>query len=297
MEERVFAVIPSWNLKDDLIACVASVLESSSDQVRVVVVDSASTDGTVEAVQQAFGNAVEIICCQENRGFAYAANKGCRYALEAGADFALVLNNDTILGDRMIQELTQTMSQHPGVGIAAPVIYYYDSPDRIWHTGDRHLIGPPLTWHVSKSEVSSAPFKVDYVTGCGMLIRREVLETVGMFSEDYHMYFEDADFCQRARSAGFEIMVVPSAILRHKVSLSTRGAAPERIFYQTRGRVIFLNRHSPHFLWLAAHVYLWMRALAGCTRRMLEGRPDLSRSIVAGTIAGYAYLLQPAERE
>lgn len=289
---HVFVVIPSWNLKDDLIECVTSLLKSTVHQLRVVVVDSASTDDTAEALDREFGRTVEVILCEENLGFAHAVNKGIHFATGAGADFVLILNNDTIVDAQMIERLVEAMDQYPNVGIAGPVIYYLEPADRVWRFGDRQLFGPPLSWKVSPSRLGSAPVKVDYITGCAMLVRKEVLEAIGEFDEDYLMYFEDADFCQRARSAGFEILVIPGAKLWHKVSLSTRKAAPKRIYHQSRSRVIFLNRHSPHILWVLANLYLWARLILEVERNLFKGNISLIKYALQGMLAGYTFLWQ-----
>lgn len=292
MRQGVFAVIPSWNLKDDLLECVASVLGSKGLQVRVVVVDSASTDGTPESVHARFGKAVEVIRCSENLGFAHAVNRGLNYAMDAGAGYVLVLNNDTVVHESMVDRLTQAMGQHPDAGIVGPVIYYADCPDRVWRAGDRQFLGPPFIWKVPQTRIKSDPFPVDYITGCAMLVARDVFEAIGGFAEDYRMYFEDADFCQRARAAGFRILVVPSATMRHKVSLSTHGVPSSRAYYQARGRVIFLNRHSPHLLLVVANLYIWARLLVETGWQALKGRAGVARAKLSGAVAGYAYLVR-----
>lgn len=288
----ISVVIPSWNLKDDLIACIVSLLASSIQPLHICVVDNASTDGTAEALQDRFGAKVEVIGCAENRGFAYAVNKGIDLAVKAGAEFILILNNDTIVERRMVAQLVEALKQTPTAGIAGPVIYYYEPAGQIWQIGDRQWLGPPLSWHIPEAKVDSQLLKVDYVTGCAMLIKREVFEAIGKFDEQYLMYFEDADFCQRARAAGFEIVVNPAAKLWHKVSRSTRNLVPKRIFDQSRSRVIFLNRHSPSLLWLLAQLYIWTRLIIEAGRYLGQGHPGLAKSAFAGAWAGYAFFWQ-----
>lgn len=291
----IFVVIPSWNLKDDLIACVKSLFDSSIIyQLRIVVVDNASTDGTVEALHQEFGRMVEVISCEENLGFAYAVNTGARFALQAGADFILILNNDTVVDTQMVERLAKSLNQDPDVGIVGPIVYYFEPADRVWWIGDRQLFGPPLTWKVSPSRLGSTPFRVSYVTGCAMLVKREVFESIGWFDEDYQMYFEDADFCQRARVAGFEILVVPQAKMWHKVSSSTRKAVPKRICYQWRSRVIFLNRHSPYVFLVLSNFYIWARLGVEMGQSLVQGNTDLSKAALRGTLRGYIFLWREA---
>jgi GT2 family glycosyltransferase len=287
----VFVVIPTWNLKDDVVACVHSVLHSTCESLRVVVVDDASTDGTLDALRMTFGTAIDVIRLDQNVGFARALNHGIDFALKTRAEFILVLNNDTIINAQMVEMLIQVLQTRPAAGIAGPVIYYHDYPEQVWHTGDRQLGGPPFTWRIAARErLNVCPVDVDYVTGCAMLIKREVFTSVGLFDEDYQMYFEDADFCWRARRAGFRIVIAPLATMTHKVSRSTYHAPSSRIYRQTRGRTIFLNRCSPPLLQPVAHLYICARAVSEAAFNLFARRPDSARSVIAGTLDGYRFV-------
>src|SRR4029079_12982058 len=105
----------------------------------------------------------------------------------------------------------------------------------------------PIPLRMADRAVASAtgPFHADYVTACGVLIRRSVFETIGLFDETYFMYFEDADFCRRAREAGLGIWCVPTARMWHKVSLSARKDKPSSRYAMAWGRARFYQRH-PH---------------------------------------------------
>jgi GT2 family glycosyltransferase len=289
----VFVVIPTWNLKDDVIACVRSVLCSTYQPLRVVVVDDASTDGTFEALQIHFGAAIDVMCLDQNMGFARALNHGIDFALKAEAEFILVLNNDTIIDANMIGLLVSALQAQSSAGVAGPIIYYHDHPEQVWRIGDRQLGGPPFTWRIAARERFSAkPIDVDYVTGCAMLIRRDVLTAVGLFNEDYQMYFEDADFCWRVRRAKFRIVVVPFAKMTHKVSRSTCQAASSRTYRQARGRTIFLSRRSSPLLRPVVHIYIGVRAAGEAVLNLLAHRPDSAKSALTGTLAGYRFMWQ-----
>lgn len=285
-------VIPTWNLKNDLLACVESLLNSSLDSFYIYVIDNGSTDGTVEALHSAFRQNVKVIACPKNRGFAYAVNKGIDSALQAGTEFVLILNNDTIVETHMLEHLIEAFKRRPTVGVVAPVIFYYEPADLIWRIGDRQFWGPPLSWRISATNINSDLLGVDYVTGCAMLVRKEVFAAIGKFDENYAMYFEDADFCQRARVAGFDIIVNPAAKLWHKVSKSTRHLAPKRVFDQNRSRVIFLNRHSPLLLWLPANVYIWGRSIVESGQYLIRRHTSLIKATFLGILAGYNFVWQ-----
>ena len=265
-QPKVFVVIPNWNLKDDTIACVESVLASDYPLLRVIVVDNGSTDGSVSAIADRFGESVTLIVKEMNVGFAAGVNIGIRYALDQGADWVLLLNNDTLVAPDMITRLVAAAHRHPRLCILAPAIFYHDQPDQVWRLGDRHSCWMPIPFQISAKGLRSGEeiLPVDYVTGCGMFICRQVFLTIGLFDPEYFMYYEDADFCRRAVKAGFSIACVPAARMWHKVSSSTRGDVSLKFYWRTRSRVRFYCQHYSLLAWIYLTVsVLWTMLVAG----------------------------------
>lgn len=265
-QPKVFIVVPNWNLKKDTIACVKSLLSSNYPLQRVIVVDNGSSDGSASAIAGYFGDNVALIVKEVNVGFAAGANAGIQYALDQGADWVLLLNNDTLVAPDMIARLVAAARRYPHVGILAPAIFYYDQPDRVWRLGDRHSRWMPIPFKISAKELRSGKeiLPVDYVTGCGMFVRRQVFLTIGLFNPRYFMYYEDADFCRRAVRAGFSIACVPDAHMWHKVSGSTRGDVSLKYYWRTRSRVQFYRQHYtlPAWLFLTMSI-LWTMLMVG----------------------------------
>jgi len=289
-ESKVFIIIPNWNLKDDTIICVRSVLAGSYAQQRVVVVDNGSSDGSVEALSEHFGEAIDLIVSCENIGFAAAVNLGIRYALSQGADWVLILNNDTTVAPDMLEQLMAVATSRPDIGILGPAIFYYNQPDRVWHLGDRHPSWSPIPFRISANilQTEKGILPVNYVTGCGMLIRREVFQTIGMFDEGYFMYYEDADFCRRAEQAGFSIACVPAARMWHKVSGSTRGDISYQLYLKTRSRVRFYRRHYS----LVSLGYLILNILCSILIEAFKGNKKTVRAYIKGFYHGWRLNLQ-----
>ena len=225
MAPLVIAVVLNWNRRDDTLACVASLLESTYEALRILVCDNGSTDETPAAVRAAYPS-VDVLELGYNWGFAAGTNAGLRYALASGAEHVLVLNNDTFVEPAMIKRLVEMTA--PDVGIAAPLIYYASAPDTIWSAGglrsrwtleqiyDLRGQCDPGTWPPVLTR--------DFVPGCAMLISRTILETVGLFDERFFMYYEDSDLCLRVRQAGYRISLVPGAKMWHKVAASSGGS-------------------------------------------------------------------------
>jgi GT2 family glycosyltransferase len=287
----LFVIVLNWNLPEDTIACVESVLASKSADTMVIVVDNGSSDNSVAMLQARFGEQVMLVETGKNLGFAGGVNVGIRRALQEGAGSVLLLNNDTVVDATMIRQLITVANAHPEAGLIGPVIHYFDAPERIWRFADNEHRVLPITVRVPDRRLEQAggvPFPVDYITACGMLIRREVLEQVGLFDEAYFMYFEDADFCRRVRRVGgFEIWCAPEAKMWHKVSLSARKNKPLNRYAMSWGRARFYRDHPHGVLPVLTLPYLLLRSLAS-TLADLRGRDwDLIGPLWTGTMDGY----------
>lgn len=285
-------VILNWNLPQETLACVNSLLMSTYPRQRIVVVDNGSTDNSVTWLQNQLGNQIDILETGENLFFAGGNNTGIRYALDAAADYVLVLNNDTQVATDTISRLVETALHYPQAGILAPMIYYGHDRSRIWALGSQKRSGRPFPHDIGKKEIDhgqySEPMAVDYVTGCAMLVRKEVFQHIGLFDTHYQMYYEDVDFCARAQQAGFEIIVEPRAKVWHLVSASARRQAAKSHYQHTRYRVRFYRQH-PHGLWpWLTHFLLVSQETARILQAMVQGNPGLAAAGWRGLRDGYS---------
>jgi GT2 family glycosyltransferase len=284
----LYAVILNWNLPDDTIACVDSIRAHAPPHVQIVIVDNASTDDSLRRFRERFGDSVVLIANSANLGFAGGVNVGIRHALAAGARSVLLLNNDTLVDPAMIARLAAAGQAQPRAGLLGPVIYYHDPADRIWRTADQEHRWLPIPLRLpDRALTGEQPFPVDYVTACGMLVRRGVFETIGLFDADYFMYFEDADFCRRARQAGFGIMCVPTARMWHKVSLSASKDKPSNRYSMSWGRAHFYRRHPHGPSPALTTLYLLGKVVQTTLADALAGDWDLVHPLWAGTWDGY----------
>ncbi|MDP2209407.1 MAG: glycosyltransferase family 2 protein, partial [Bacteroidota bacterium] len=187
---------------------------------------NASSDGTQEALQKQFSD-VEYIFNPTNLRFAGGNNVGIDYALRKGADYILLLNNDTTVADNFLDELVSTASTSLNVGIVGPKMYYHGDPNRIWYAGGKIEWWKGWISHVGVREIDNGQYgqtiETDFVSGCCIFVKREVVEKVGMLDTAYYIYGEDVDWCIRASRAGYRIMYEPKAKIWHKLSVSTGG--------------------------------------------------------------------------
>ncbi len=270
----VYAIVLSWNLREDTLACLASLMEVDYPNLRILLVDNASTDGTPQAVAERFPS-VEMLINNVNVGFAAGCNLGIRYALAKGSDYVFLLNNDTIVDPGVISHLIAVTA--PDVGIVAPKIYYADDPKRIWSLGGKRHV---LTWEKVGDPIGEIdrgqweePIEQDYFAGCAMLLSRRLLEEVGLLDEWFISYYEDTDLSFRAREAGFKLLLAPQAKIWHKVAQTSGGSdSPNERYWMGRGSVIFFSKHVRGWRWLIVIPYRVGSALKTFMRLAWHGR-------------------------
>lgn len=252
---RVAIIVLTWNGKALTLACLESLMSLDYGAVRIIVVDNGSADGTAEAVRGAYGNRVTLVENPANLGFSRGNNAGIRRALEDGAELVLLLNNDTTVDPALVRSLVEAILSSEDIGIAGPKIYYASPPDRIWFAGGEISLARGVSRHIGIRERDRGQYDeirdVDYVTGCALMARREVFEAVGDLDPIFAAYYEDADFCMRARRAGFRVVYVPAGRVWHKISASTGGQlGAAKLSRKLRSTWVFLRRHAAWHHWL-----------------------------------------------
>ena len=250
----VYIIVLNWNRKKDTIACLESLLKTEYSNYTIVLVDNASSDGTVAEVREKFPS-VNVIANAENLRFAGGNNVGIEHALLNGADYVVLLNNDTIVDPAFLAELVQAAENDASIGIAGPKIYYYDQPKMIWYAGGKVEYWKGWISHVGIREQDNGQYNVardvDYVTGCCMLVKREVIERIGKLDESFFIYGEDADWSLRAARAGFRLRYVPSSMIWHKVSASSGGNLSWfKNWNKLKGQLRLMARYAKWYNWL-----------------------------------------------
>ncbi len=252
---RVTIVVLTWNGKALTLACLESLASLEYESAAVIVVDNGSSDGTADAVRGAYGSRVTIIENSCNLGFAAGNNIGIRRGLADGADLVLLLNNDTTVDPSLVRHLVDVIRSSNDIGIVGPKIYYASPPDRIWFAGGEVFLWRGTSRHIGIREREAGRYDttrdVDYITGCALMARREVFEAIGDLDPVFSAYYEDTDFCMRARRAGFRVVYVPSGKVWHKISASTGGQlGAAKISRKLRSTFVFLRRYASWHHWL-----------------------------------------------
>lgn len=266
---RVAVIVLNWNGRDDTLTCLASLSAVGHRPLDVILVDNGSTDGSAEAVRVSFPD-VTVLEIGQNLGFAEGNNVGLRHALAHGADYALLLNNDTEVAPDFISLLVDAVEAMPEAGVSGPTIYYFDRPTTIWSAGGA------IDWRrgdgqmIGLDEVDEGQYEavrqVDFVTGCALLARREVIEKAGMLDPRFFMYYEETEWCVRVARAGYKILHVPQAHVWHKIAPAQQAASPRIHYYMTRNRLLFLrSTRAGVRAWLHTLLAEYLRTLVSWT--------------------------------
>ncbi len=250
---KVFIIILNWNGWRDTVECVESLKKIDYPNYKIVIVDNGSREKP--ALSEVEG--LKVIYNKENLGFAGGNNVGIKYALEQGADYVLLLNNDTIVDKGFLKELVKVAETKSQIGILGPKIYFHDEPNRLWFAGGK--INKILTkgTHINYGRIDKRngnPRIVDYITGCAIFVKREVIKKIGPMNEDYFLYYEDADWCLRARNKGFKCVLAPKAKIWHKCSRSAQEGSPSYIYYHSRNGLMLARYNGSLFIRLAAYL-------------------------------------------
>lgn len=251
----VITVILNTNRREDTLAALESLSRSDYSNNRVIVLDNSSTDGSVDAIQDVFPS-VSIISLERNLGYAGNNNVGIEIALTMGAEWIFILNEDTYQAPDCISRLVEAGNSQGRVGILGPLVYHANEPAVIQSAGGK-LDRGWRAWHLGQNEPDQGQFSglhpVDWVSGCAILVRRDVIEQVGPLDVCFFYYWEETDLCVRASKGGWIILNVPQAKLWHKGVQRDYRPGPNVTYYSTRNHFLLLAKHrAPLYAWVAA---------------------------------------------
>jgi GT2 family glycosyltransferase len=292
-------VVVNWNRRELLRASLESLARQNLGDFQVVVVDNGSSDGSPEMVLREFAGCrkfrLELIRNQENRGFCAANNQGIA---ASAAEYVALLNNDAEADPDWLAALRRVFEISPDVGMAASKILVYGDPRRIDKAG--HVI---YLDGQNRGRGSGALDRGQYdrleetlwPDGCAAMYRREMLDQIGGFDEDFFAYADDAELGLRARIAGWRCLLAPGAVVRHHRAATLGVASSKRVELIERNRVLLVAKLFPwSLLWLNGAFYLarigaglWAAARnTGELRRFpgLRGKWQLATALVKGDL-------------
>lgn len=266
---EVAVVIPHLERLRDTAECCRSLASQTTPPAAIIVVDNASTTHT-EADLAAACLRAEILRLDENRGFAGGVNAGIRMALKRPEiGFVWVLNNDTICAPDALEKLLAAAGADAPIGlIGCPLLEGAEGPARRIVPPGKRLVGP---WAIPALPRKGRP--PDYLSGACLLIRRELLEDVGLFDDGFFFFFEDADLSRRAMEKGWRLATASDARVEHRGSATIRDLGEMQARSYRAGHVRFLRKHSLHPYWAAIFPFLFRLAATALrmNRQALRG--------------------------
>ena len=285
----VAAIVLNYNGREVTLQALESLTAMTYPAFDLVVVDNGSTDGSFEAVTEAFPQVFQVRT-EINEGAAAGCNLGIRWAMERDYDYLLILNNDIEVDPGMLTELVAVAQRDPTIGCVGPKEYYYWDRQRIWSAGGRLRFRESITRERGDGEIDQGQYdrdeEVGYVNGCAMLVRREVVEAVGLWDPIFHLAVEDADFCTRMKSQGYRCWYAHRGKLWHRVAYATGVYKPGKTFHTGRSTAIYLRRYANPLQWVKALAFLAASLPAAWVRELFKGNQAAAVSKLKGFVAG-----------
>lgn len=244
---RVHIVILNWNGWKDTLECVESCLQLRYPDFRILIVDNASSDGS-EAMLREHLPHVDIVQSGSNLGYAGGNNIGIRYALAQGAEYVWLLNNDTKVDAAALEEMVRVAKVDTTVGMVGPKILLYSRPGHLNCIGSTINLTTGQPSLIALGEEDDGRFddvhEMDTLSGCSLLVGRDVIDAVGLMDERFFLFYEETDWILRAKRAGFKMMYVPKARIWHKVSASVGGhQSPLMLYYMMRNNPLLMRNN------------------------------------------------------
>ena len=279
--KRIAVVTINWNGWANTRECLAALREGRQADWHLFIVDNASTDDSVERLT-GLGDDVTLIVSPINGGWTGGNNLGITRALEAGYDWLFILNNDAFVEPDTLELLLAEAEAQAAQGhwpIIGPVHRGTDATDYDFiGSGTDPKTGIPA-WTEAAHAPTGRLTHTSYISGAGLFANRRHFETVGLLDDRFYLNFDDTDWCRRAASLGFPLLMLSDAVIRHVGSASIGGRqSPLQTYFMTRNRLLFAEKHCTlaerlrlvrRYVWQARelthkdHVLGWMSDLAG----------------------------------
>ncbi|MEJ7693517.1 glycosyltransferase family 2 protein [Daejeonella sp.] len=284
--KKVSLITVNYNHADITLQLLYSVKKFARySNIEIIVVDNGSKTDKTEWLRRQYPDA-KFIRSEENLGFAGGNNLGIK---EASGDYLLFVNNDTEIFEDVITALANVLDNDPTIGVVSPKIVYYDRPEIIqyagftamnYNTGRNKCVGQ---FEIDKGQYDQHFGPTSYAHGAAMMVRVEAVEKAGPMPENYFLYYEEMDWCEKIRRAGYTIWVETKTQIRHKESLSVGAASPLKEYFMTRNRILFIRRNAPSIsVFIFCVYFLFVVTPRNLINYILSRRLDLASSFFKG---------------
>jgi GT2 family glycosyltransferase len=264
---KAFAIIiVNYNCAKDTIECIESLNKHNKNHFDIFVVDNHSKENDISYLESRLNKDVTFIKSEYNLGFAGGNNLVIKELLSQNYQYIFLLNPDTIIDDLNFfpSILEQIKIDNPD--IIGPVIRYYPDTDKIYFAGGFVNKFTGVTIMRDKKNSYSKynildNFECDFITGCAMIIKKDLVESIGILPEEYFLYFEESDFCMKAKKLGYKVLFTPKTYVYHKVSTSIKYMSNTYVYYMVRNFRIFADKYVKIYykpIFYLYYIFAWV---------------------------------------
>lgn len=286
---KVSIILVNWMQAALTASCLKSLNQISYPNTEIIVVDNGSCDGSVERLRAEFPE-IRIIENGRNLGYTGGNNAGM---LAATGNYFLLLNNDTEVAPDFIDPMIHLAESDTEIGAVSPKIVYYDHPDTIQYAGGGKidLTRGRISWRgwMQKDDGRfGEAVETTLLHGAALLVKRCVVEKVGLLNEHFFAYYEEIDWSLSIRKVGYSIYFMPKSLVLHKESMTVKKDNPLRVFLMNRNRIYLSRIHTgfwQHLFFI--HYLLGVSLSINLIRFLSKKRIDLVMAYCKGIIAGF----------
>jgi len=272
---KVYIVILNYNSHEDTIECVKQCRNITYNNYRIIVVDNNSTDDSYKIIEN---NLKDVILLKSdiNKGYGYGNNIGIKAALAEGAEYICILNSDVLVEKDFLEPLIDSFEKEGKLGIVGPCVCEYDNKERVQATGSSLNPYFGLARSINKGElysnIKSTSINVDYIGGACLLFKSEILSKIGCIPENYFLFFEETEFCYKARKHGYNCRCISSSRVYHKGSATISQYKGLGYYLLHKNRIVFMRRNGN----LLQRIIFFLYIILETTGRILLRKDPLS---------------------
>ena len=279
MPPLVSIITVNFNQKEVTLSLLVSLRHISYKNIEIFVVDNASKENPKADILELYPE-VNVICSEKNLGFAGGNNLAIR---QARGKYIMLLNNDTEVLAGFLESLVEVMEADTNVGICSSKLFYYSHPKILQYAGSSPLHPIKIqSFAYGYGQNDSGKFNKIKETalahGAAMLVRAEAVKKAGLMPEEYFLYYEEIDWCERIKKEGYKIMFVPDSIVMHKESISIGKQSYIQVFYKTRNRILLARKWRTGFTKILSLAYLTLTVFRDIIKYSAKGKSELAKA-------------------